>query len=155
VSAPVTLRIGHRNPESEITFLGRRNIGSDAVQVVGAVFSIGPDGAARDRIERVVAQVSLCASGFLAHESNGLELGEQIVRGSIDVEHSADPDAAAVLCSQQRLVRLDMGIVVCDADGGDAWSQRGLVGDRADLLSVNEDPRRKRPKRLAIFSTRH
>jgi hypothetical protein len=93
----ITLDIRHRDTECQVAILHVVQIGEETLMVVGAMIAVDALGRLEDAIERIVGEISLRTARHFAHQSDRLELIEEVSRGFVYVEHAVDSLSARAL----------------------------------------------------------
>ena len=115
------------------------------MQVIGAL-----RGLVR-RVQRVMREVALGATGFPAEQAHRVGLGQQVIRAAIHMQHAVGDTAGALLRRHHALlVFRPQGEVIGDAQRVEAGRQERLIGHALHLLAIDEDARRKGAERVAL-----
>jgi len=134
----VALRVRHRHADGEILVLHLPQPSAEALVVLPADVRIDVERRLPRRVERIVRQVALRAAGLLTHEAHQLELREQVVRGTVDVEKPADGLAGRLLHRERQGRGIGaMRHVVRHRDRVDARGEQRLVRDAIDPTPVH------------------
>ncbi len=153
---PVALAVGHGDGQGQVLVLDPMDVGEETRVVVGAAVGIDATAGLEDRIEAVVGEVALGTATLAADDAHRFELVEEVARLAVDVQEAIGLAPARVLGRHHQRPQLrPQREVIGDADGVDSGLEQRLVGDRGDLMAVDEDLGAIAPKRLPVVGCRH
>ena len=153
---PVALGIGHGNAQGEVARLNVVQIVEKTRMVVGPVIGIRQLGRLKQRIQTILGQVALGATGFGAHQPDGFQLMQQVSGTFVDMQHPVDLLSGSALgCRQQCRVAGIAGKVIGYPYSRDAGGQERFIHHTVHLSAIDKHPGLIAPQGLTILSCRH
>ena len=155
--AAVALGVGHGDAQGQVLVLDMGQVGVKAGTVLRAAFRVvDPGHGLGDAVERVVRQVALGATRFLAQHPHRLQLVQQVSGRFVHMEHAADHAVAARLGRQGDGFQLGpQRVVVRECERIDARLKGGLVGNAGNFAAIDIDRGPIAAQRFPVGLARH